>query len=231
MSKSRRSFEKRVATQEIQASKTVESAVSQVLKAKTSSRWSAKDVLQLYGEFVKGDRFKDKPLSEPKGRGYSKTKYMSIETDGKYARAFARVASEPTYDMYMFQLLEVYCSDVNPNPFSIERCSEFEIKLEISLEKRPFVDYLSVDQAKDAYDALVPISACGRMLGVTGRTIHRWIDKGLSGVMHRGVYKAVVKKGSQYYVNFLAARDWMDSHHNPNKQTRLKVNGEIRKAG
>ncbi len=166
--------------------------------------YRAGQLLRLYGEYLRElpvKRIKFKPHLP---KGYERP---AARRSGLHIRSFARVAMEPNYQAYEPQLLAIYF-ELTGDPMAQERCSEFELSLDASLEKKPFVpDIQSVEEAKDFLDALVPVRTCAAALGVNVKTIHRWIEAGMSAQLHSG-YPAVVKKGAYYWVNIHAASMW-----------------------
>lgn len=184
--------------------------------------WTAKMVLGLYGEYLREDRKKKVRSRTFEPREYPQN--MTPTIDERPIRAFLRVATEPSYRAFELFLIQVYVNQ-DAHELTIQRVQEFEQTLERSLEKRPFVaNPTTVVEATDRQDALIPITSCAKALGIHRSTLHRMINAGLNGVRHRGAYEAVVKKGQHYFVNFLAARDWMDQHHQPGKR-RPKAKG------
>lgn len=230
MRKSNRTNEKRIAKQEVQGPKTVESAVSQVLKERQSRTIWGKDLLKMTASYVTdAHRMRERQKSW-KAKGYP-TGTKIAATEEKYVRAAVYVAKHERFKEYLAVFYEVYVGwtdaagkPVPPNPYSVERMSEFETMLDTTLDKVPFVaerrDDVDVKEADDCLNALIPVTLCAKLLGIGRRTLHRWLDDGLRAELV-GDKSAVQKKGAYYFVNYLAALKWKSSHYQPGKARKV----------
>jgi hypothetical protein len=213
-----KSVKNRVSADEVVSLEEKVSRVETLKKA--GSTWRARDLLNLFGVFMRDEhRKKLKPVHIGPRKDHGQ---HVVKLEEKYIRAFLRVVQEETYKDYEPQLLMVYVN-LKMDPFAVERCSEFEIKLDASLDKTGFTGAGPEDaqEAQDALDGLIPITTCALALGVHRATLHRWIEAGLKDEVINGMFRAVEFKGNRGYVNFMAALAWKEEHHQPKKRTRL----------
>lgn len=177
--------------------------------------WKAVDLLRLFGAFLREDKRRKErtphymPVWLPEDGIKTQRMYRDYNMDEKYVRAFLRVATHPRFQDYETHIRMVY-EDQIADSMMMERVSEFEIALNNSLLKEPFNPGRREDGAKDAYNALIPVSTCSKAVGVTVRTMHRWIDAGLGSILREGEL-AVKKQGSYYWVNYFAALQWKET--------------------
>lgn len=230
MRKTHRSNEKKIAKQEIEGPKTVESAISQVLKERQSRTIWGKDLLKMTASYVTdAHRMRERQKSW-KAKGYP-TGAKTEVAEEKYVRAAAYVAGHEKFKEYRSAFYDVYvgCADavgkpIPPDPYSVERMSEFEIMLDSMLDKKPFVaerrDDVDVKEADDCLSALIPVTLCAKLLGIGRRTLHRWFDDGLRAELV-GDKSAVQKKGAYYFVNYLAALKWKTLHFQASKARKV----------
>lgn len=210
--KHRRSKEKQIAAQEQDWPKTVESAVSQVLRERRSRTVWGRDLLRMTAVFVT-DANKRKEVARRYGpNGYS-TGRRAHHIDEKYIRAAIYVGGHDRFKDYEADFYAVYVEKDNADPFVDERLAEFEMALDSQLDRVPFEPERGDNrhcEAKDLLDILVPVTFCARLLGVHRSTLHRAIDHGLITSQVSSPYPPFKKEGRVYKVNYLAALRWME---------------------